>query len=160
MLTEWALAADSVGAGGSELFEPLPTSASCRLPFHLRQRAADFDGVCGVDWIIAYGEKWRGAAVTPHRCACCGDDLSGESGLTLGDGSRVRTGPDVQFAASRFPNEEFPDNPYRGRLSDGRKFAFSEPATSQRRNTEVRLTLRWSKPDSNSPSHREYRSGF
>jgi hypothetical protein len=27
MLTEWALAADSVGAGASELFEPLPTSA-------------------------------------------------------------------------------------------------------------------------------------
>src|SRR4051794_1995223 len=27
MLTEWALAADSVGAGAPELFEPLPTSA-------------------------------------------------------------------------------------------------------------------------------------
>jgi hypothetical protein len=45
--------------------------------------------------------------------------------------------------------EEFPDNRYRGRLSDGRKFAFSEPVTSQRRNTEVCLTHRWRKADSN-----------
>ena len=44
---------------------------------------------------LAFGEiilEWHrqhGARPDAHRCACCGDDLSGESGLTLGDGSRV-----------------------------------------------------------------------
>jgi len=33
------------------------------------------------------------------------------------------------------------------------RLAFDEIGTSQRRNTEVRLTHRWSKPDSNPQSH-------
>jgi len=52
-------------------------------------------------------------------------------------------------SASRIVTRSSPENPYRGRLSDGRKLV-----ASQRCNTEVRLTQCWRKRDSNPRSGR------
>src|SRR6516162_1371976 len=68
--------------------------------------------------------------------------------------SRQRPGPDLpsEVGTQTGPDRAGPSanrSPYRSHGTARGKDAFDEIRTSQRRNTEVRLTHRWRKPDSN-----------